>query len=305
MVIQSWLMASFSRRIAEQLASLMNSSPTPVLRLPGSPSIAYIRRGDGPPLIFLHGIGGNRSSWQAQVDTFSTRFSCYAWDARGYGDSDDYDGDLQFETFADDLVRLIDHEGIDTAHFVGLSMGARILLDFVGRFPDRIASLCLCDCFFAYEQSLTPEKQAEFIALRQRPLLEGKSFAEMAPSLIESLVGPACSANVREQLRQSIEALHKDSYLKTLAASVRFNRAAVLSEIQVPVQLIFGADDRLTPPSIGAQMSEMIPNARLSVLDDSGHLSNMEQADAFNAALDAFLYSETGVSAISTGRSNA
>lgn len=273
-----------------------------ILRLPGSPEIAYIRRGDGPPVFFLHGIGGNRNSWLAQIEAFNTSFTCYAWDARGYGDSQDYKEDLQFEMFADDLIRLIDHEGVDTAHFVGLSMGARILLDFVGRYSDRVASLCLCDCFFAYEESLTPEKQAEFIALRQRPLLAGKSFAELAPSLIDSLVSPACTMAVRDQLRMSIEALHKDSYLKTLSAAVKFNRAAILSEIRVPVQLIFGADDRLTPPSIGAQMCELIPNARLSILDNAGHLSNMEQADDFNQVLGAFLRLQTVLSVNKPGR---
>jgi 3-oxoadipate enol-lactonase len=267
----------------------MPGVPKPQYRLPGPPAIAYVRCGQGAPLMFLHGIGGNHSSWTAQLMRFQDDYQCFAWDARGYGESEDYPEALEFEFFADDLNRLMDHDNIERAHLAGLSMGARILLDFVARYPHRVASLILCDCFYAFDQSLSPAKQAEFIALRQRPLLEGKTLAELAPTLINSLVSPHCSAAVRDQLRVSIEALHVESYLKTLAASINYNRAAALDSIQVPVQLIFGADDRLTPASIGRDMQTKIANSRLAVIPHAGHLSNMEQAEQFNQVVADFL----------------
>ncbi len=239
--------------------------------------------------MFLHGIGGNHSSWMAQLVRFQDDYQCFAWDARGYGESEDYPEALEFEFFADDLIRLMDHEKIERAHLVGLSMGARILLDFVARYPQRVASLILCDCFYAFDHSLTPQKQAEFIELRQRPLLEGKTLAELAPALISSLVSPDCSPEVRDQLRASIKALHVESYLKTLAASIGYNRTAALDSIRVPVQLIFGADDRLTPVSIGEEMQARIAHARLAVIARAGHLSNMEQPEQFNQVMADFL----------------
>lgn len=267
----------------------MPGVPKPQYRLPGPPDIAYVRCGQGAPLVFLHGIGGNHSNWMAQLARFQDHYQCFAWDARGYGESEDYPEALEFEFFADDLNRLMDHENIERAHLAGLSMGARILLDFVARYPHRVASLILCDCFYAFDQSLTPAKQAEFIALRQRPLLEGKTLAELAPALVNSLVSPHCTDVVRDQLRISIEALHVESYLKTLAASIGYNRTAALDSIRVPVQLIFGADDRLTPASIGQDMQTRMAHARLAVIAHAGHLSNMEQAEQFNQVVADFL----------------
>ena len=254
-----------------------------------TPRLAYDRIGEGPPVVFLHGIGGSRQNWARQIACVSSKFTAIAWDARGYGDSDDYPGPLEFQTFADDLVRLLDELQITEAHLVGLSMGARILMDFYTRFAARVATLTLCDCFYGFETALSPEKQREFLELRERPLREGKTFADLAPALIESLVGPNCPLTTREELRLSILALRRDSYLKTLRATVGFDRKAALEGVDVPVQLIFGAEDRLTPPTIGNQMLDLLPDAELAVLPDAGHLSNLEQPEAFNQVLTNFL----------------
>ena len=76
---------------------------------------------------------------------------------------------------------------------------------------------------------------------------------------------------------------------KTLRASVTFDRSADIANISVPVQLIFGSDDRLTPPSMGEQMLEVLPNAQLAVIPGAGHLSNLEQPALFDAVLEHFL----------------
>ncbi len=107
--------------------------------------------------------------WYDQQNAIANNFTAIAWDARGYGDSDDYEGALKFEDFSHDLVRLLDFKNIDKAHFVGLSMGARILMDFYPKYKDRVATLFLCDCFFDYK-ILSKDKHKEFIDLRQKPL---------------------------------------------------------------------------------------------------------------------------------------
>ena len=118
---------------------------------------------------------------------------------------------------------------------------------------------------------------------------EGKTFADLAPALIDSLVSPSCSAEAREALRKSIVALRPESYLKTLRASVTFDRSADVANMSVPVQLIFGSDDRLTPPSMGEQMLKVLPDAQLDVIPAAGHLSNLEQPALFDAVLSGFL----------------
>ena len=255
----------------------------------GTPRIGFSQLGDGPPVIFLHGIGGNRSSWTDQQLAISDISTTISWDARGYGQSDDYDGPLNFSDFGNDLARLLDAHKIGKAHFVGLSMGARILMDFFPRFRDRVATLTLCDCFFSYAIALSPEKQKEFVELRQKPLKEGKSPTDLAPMLIDSLVGPNCTETAKNKLYQSLVEIHVDSYLKTIAATITYDASGSLTDFDVPVQLIFGEHDKLTPPSIGETMMAKIPNARMAVIEDAGHLSNMEQPDAFNKIMRAFL----------------
>ena len=113
----------------------------------GTPRIAMNVMGEGPLLVFLHGIGGNRLNWQFQLPAFADDFTVVAWDARGYGLSEDYEGDLDFSDFSHDLARLLDQFGAEKAHLCGLSMGGRIAQDFYALYPQRVATLVLCDTF--------------------------------------------------------------------------------------------------------------------------------------------------------------
>ncbi len=264
-------------------------------RVSGSPGIIFDEVGSGPPLIFLHGIGGNRTNWTEQQYYLADICTTIAWDARGYGLSEDYEGPLQFSQFSDDLNRLLDFRRIDCAHFVGLSMGARILMNFFSLASDRVSTLTLCDCFYSFGAALSAEKQAEYIALRQEPLRSGRTLGDIAPKLIESLVSPSCRLEVKARLHESILALHVESYLKTVAASLSFDMIGKLADFDIPVQLIFGEHDRLTPPSIGRTMMQQLPNARLKVIKDAGHISNMEQPSDFNNILRSFLTPNLGM----------
>ena len=255
----------------------------------GTPRLALNRVGSGPLVFFMHGIGGNRTNWTAQLEAVRGSFHAIAWDARGYGDSDDYEGALDFGDFARDALRVLDQFEAERAHFVGLSMGGRIAQDFHARFPDRVATLVLCDTMSDFRGSLTPEKRAEFIRLRQAPLIAGKEPRDIAEALVDSLVGPSAGDLARRQLWDSIAALHKDSYLKTIEASLSFDRSAEIDRISVPTLLLYGEHDRLTPPTVGKALHERIAGSEFTVIEGAGHLSNIERPEAFNAALLAFL----------------
>ena len=97
-------------------------------RILDNPRIAIDHAGDGELLVLMHGIGGNRSNWTEQVEAFSPHFHTVAWDARGYGDSDDYYGPLDFEDFSRDLLALLDHFEAETAHICGFSMALALHL---------------------------------------------------------------------------------------------------------------------------------------------------------------------------------
>lgn len=255
----------------------------------GTPRLALNRVGSGPLVFFMHGIGGNRTNWTAQLEAVRGSFHAIAWDARGYGDSDDYEGALDFGDFARDALRVLDQFEAERAHFVGLSMGGRIAQDFHARFPDRVATLVLCDTMSDFRGSLTPEKRAEFVRLRQAPLMAGKEPRDIAEALVDSLVGPSAGDMARRQLWDSIAALHKDSYLKTIEASLSFDRSAEIDRISVPTLLLYGEHDRLTPPTVGKALHERIAGSEFTVIEGAGHLSNIERPEAFNAALLAFL----------------
>lgn len=258
------------------------------VRIPPKPSLAVDRKGTGPLVLFLHGVGGNRSNWSEQLPAFAPHFTAVAWDARGYGESDDPDGPSAFSDFADDVVRLLDHFDATTAHLVGLSMGGHIALDVAARYAGRVASLTLCDTNAGFAH-LTEEQRQEFVRMRTQRLLEGGEPAEMAWPVAQTLAGRAATPATMQRLVDSMTALHKQSYIRTVEAMVTVDFSAGLGAIAVPTLVLVGADDRLTPPEMARDLQQRIPFSDLTVIPEAGHLSNIECPGAFNRAVLAFL----------------
>jgi len=258
--------------------------------VPGPPALALdlAGAGDGGLVVFLHGIGGNRSNWRRQLAAFAPHFACAAWDARGYGASDDYDGPLVFDDFVVDLLRVLDHLGATRAHLVGLSMGGRIAMRTALQHPARVATLTLVDTHEGFA-ALSPEQRQAFVDSRRAPLLAGQEPVDIADRVARSLVGPHATAEHFAELTASIAALHKASYLKSLQATVEQVDLGNIRAIAAPAHLIVGADDPLTPPALHHEMAAKLGGAPVSVLPRAGHLSNIENAPAFNAAALAWL----------------
>ena len=247
--------------------------------VPGSPRIAVASAGRGPLVLFLHGIGGNRNHWQHQLAFFSQHgFTAAAWDARGYGDSDDYEGTLQFEDFTSDLARVLDHLGREKADLVGLSMGGRIARNFALAHPERVRTLTLANTSPGFD-ALSPEEVLRFVEEREH------RSAESAARLLGSRARPGAHA----ALLASFHALRNDSYRKTLEASVAQDRASPLEKLAVPTLVITGDEDRVYPPELAERMARRIPGSKLVVLEECGHLSNLEQPERFNDVLLDFL----------------
>ena len=258
------------------------------------PAIAIDHAGSGELLVLLHGIGGNRTNWAAQMDVFAQHFHVVAWDARGYGQSDDYDGPLDFSDFSRDLAKVLDHFGAEKAHIAGLSMGGRIAQDFYALFPERVKTLTLIATHSAFK-TFTPEERAKFVELRRKPLVEdGKEPKDIAPVVAKSLLGPYATDEQYQQLVESMAALHKESYIKTVEATTHFDRALDLSKINAPTLLLYGECDPLTRPEFGEAMASQIRGAEYVVIAKAGHLINIEQPEAFNARLLDFLLRRRG-----------
>ena len=257
--------------------------------VPGAPRLALDVAGQGPLLLLMHGIGGNRSNWRAQREALSAHFTFAAWDARGYGDSEDYDGPLAFDDFVADVLRVLDHFGVERAHVLGLSMGGRIAMRAALLHPARIPTLTLADTHEGFS-AFTPQQRQDFVDSRKAPLLAGQTPADIAWPVARSLAGPRAKPEHVEQLAQSITALHKDSYIKSLEATVAQVDLGDISAIRAPAHFIVGADDPLTPVAMHHEMAAKLGGAPVSVLPEAGHLSNIENAPAINrAALDWLL----------------
>lgn len=258
------------------------------VRIGPAPRIAVDHAGQGDLVVMLHGIGGNKRNWHDNIPAFASHFHVAAWDARGYGESDDYEGPLTFSEYADDLVRVIDHFGAERTHVVGLSMGGRIAMDFAERYPERLGVLVLCATHRGFSH-FPEEKKREFVQLRKEPLVSGGEPKDIAGPVAATLIGRDPAPDVMPKLVDSMSRLHKESYIKSIEATVYSDSHDKLGEITAPSLVVVGGADRLTTPEIAQEIASMIPGARLVTLPDAGHLVNIERPEAFNRVVVDFL----------------
>ncbi|MFO7552319.1 MAG: alpha/beta hydrolase [Haliea sp.] len=253
------------------------------------PRLRVLHSGQGAPCLFLHGIGGNALNWHRQLETFGRSFHALAWDVRGYGESEDYEGPFRLEDVSQDILRVLDHFSYDRAHIVGLSMGGLIAFDFYTRFPESVLSLTICSATIGTD-ALPPEAVQEFLSVRQAPLLSGKEPYDIAEPVAEGLLGSSVSNEVRQELIESIKALRKDSYLKTLEAVAHHRIDLAPESITAPVHLVAAGEDKLITRDDMAYLAARIKQARFTVIEGAGHVSNIEKPDEFNDAILEFLH---------------
>ena len=266
----------------------------------GPVSIAYEMQGSGPLVVFLHGIGGNRTNWYEQLDHFGDRFCAVTWDARGYGASDDPPQTLKFGDYADDLNRLLDHLKAERAHLVGLSMGGMIIQDFYARYPQRVATLSLVDTSSGFGGT-SEEVKRDFLSRRLDPLEKGMTPADIAPGVVQVLAGKSAPEAVRAKLRASLSALRVEPYKQALHAIITTDFRSVLATIKVPTLVIVGDEDVVTPPPASDFLVKSIPGASLITIPQAGHLTNIEKPEAFRAALRPFLEQHAQRASVVTG----
>jgi len=243
-----------------------------------APRLAVSVAGEGELVLFLHGIRGNRRNWAAQIEFFSRRFKAAAWDARGYGESDDYEGALQFDYLTGDVMRVAEHFKAQKLHLVGLSMGGRIARNVALRAPERLHSLVLISSNPGFD-AMSPESVKRFVTERRT----------RTPQTLAKLLGSRASRAAYDELLDSVARIHDASYQKTLEASVAQDRAAPIEQIRVPTLVIAGEEDTVYPPELAEQMARRIPGAELLMLERTGHLANLEQPDRFNKAVFDFV----------------
>ena len=258
------------------------------IKIGNKPSISVDYSGQGEMVLFLHGIGGNKKNWKNNISFFSKKFLSVAWDTRGYGESDDYDGELDFDDVLDDLKKVIDFFEKSKVHIIGLSMGGQIATLFYDKYPSYVKTLTLCDTHFGLS-NLSPDEIKKFINLRKEPLLKGQEPKDIAPAVASTLIGDIKNRYAYEELVKSMSLLHKESYLKTIETSMRTEHRHIFKNIKVPTFIMVGDLDTLTPPSMAKNIMNEIKGSYLKIIPNAGHLINIEEPKIFNENLMLFL----------------
>lgn len=240
------------------------------------------KAGSAPAIVFVHGAGGNHLSWWQQAPHFRGRYTCIAYDQRGYGQSRDGEGGPGGSAFVDDLTAVIDHAGIERATLVAQSLGGWACLGFTRRWPERVERLVMCDTHGGLES-------AELRAL-------WSSTLAIAAALPEG-VHPACGERMfREQpalhfLYVAINELNERSRGEMLndinrAGSTPLDDA---TRIETPVLFIEGAEDIVILPEMIEIAARAFPRSSMHLVPEAGHSVYFERAATFNAILQEFL----------------
>jgi 3-oxoadipate enol-lactonase len=238
-------------------------------------------------LVFLHGVGGGHHAWDAQLPFFSARgYAAHAWDQPGYGHTpivEPYD----LEQVAASLRRLVDSLDGEVI-LVGHSMGGMVAQEAYARTPQRIAALVLAFTSPAFP-SAGSDFARQFVQSRVGPLDAGQSMADVAARLMPAMRGSRSDPAGVDQARKIMSEIPPDTYRKAVHLLTTFDRKADLRRIRVPTLLVAGSEDKTAPVSVMQRMAQEIPGAELVVLEGCGHLGPMDQPEAFNTALQAFL----------------
>lgn len=250
--------------------------------------IAYTDTGIGPPILMVHGYPFNRTLWDEQVEALSSRHRVIAPDLRGFGESDAAPGTATMNLMARDLVLLLNHLGIVRAAVCGLSMGGYVALALYKQLPSRVRALVLADT--RAQPDTEDAKQTRF-QQAEKALSEG--MAGIADGMLPKLLTPETVSKHPEVVKRVRDMMLKTKPEGAAAAlrgmAERDDQTELLAKITVPVLILVGAEDAITPVADSEKMHAAISGSHLVVLENAGHVSNIERTEKFNDALLSFL----------------
>ena len=243
-----------------------------------------------PVIIFIHGFPFNKSMWNLQVASLKDNYRLIRYDIRGHGDSDAGNEVFSIDLFVNDLISLMDALKIDHAIVCGLSMGGYIALNAIEKYSERFDALILSDTQCIADTPEAKEKRTKAIESIKKNGVEkyaGESIKNLFAA--ESFISRVKEvADIKGMIiKTSVESLCNT----LLALSVRKETCHILSEIKVPVLIMVGNEDIITPPDAARFMHEKIKGSSLKIIGHAGHLSNLENPEEFNLQLKKFLAS--------------
>jgi len=255
----------------------------------GGNALAYTDSADGPTLVLLHAFPLDREMWRPQLGALAGAARVLAVDLPGFGHSPAGTTPFAIESAADAVADLLDAVGgAGRVVVAGLSMGGYVAMAFARRHPDRLAGLVLADTRSEADDEAAKQGRAKMIALANE-----KGAAAVAEQMLPKLLSEATLANrpeVVETVRKLAARQTADGVANGLAAlRDRPDATAGLDNVAVPTLILVGEHDAVTPPVLASAMGARIWGSLVVTIPGAGHLSNLENPEAFNAALLDFL----------------
>jgi pimeloyl-ACP methyl ester carboxylesterase len=248
--------------------------------------IAYRRAGKGPALVLLHGFLCDSRCWARQLAELSDRFDVIAWDAPGAGSSSDPPDPFTLADWSRCLATFLDALGIARAYIVGLSWGGVLAQEFYRLFPARVSGLILAGTYAGWKGSFpAPIVEARLSRCYGDSSLPVEVFV---PRWVPDMFTDAVPRGVRDEMSVVFADFHPHGFRLMARSLAETDTTDLLPRIAARTMLLWGDDDRRSPMSVAEQLRSAIPSAELHVIAHAGHVCNMEQPAAFNAAVRRF-----------------
>jgi pimeloyl-ACP methyl ester carboxylesterase len=252
--------------------------------------IAYRRAGQGPPHVLLHGGAEDGRVWQPQLAALADELTVIAWDEPGAGSSSELHGDFGLGDYAACLAALIRELGLGPVHLCGLSWGGTLALELYRREPGLVGTLILANTYAGWKGSLPAQEVRRRVELLDEML--SAPPGDFDPTLPGLFAGdpPAEFVPLLEEIAADVR---PESTRTQLGVMAETDQRDILARIAVPTLLIWGELDARSPLSVARQFEHAIPDAKLVVIPQSGHISNLEQPEQFNEAVRDFCRSHS------------
>lgn len=244
----------------------------------------------GQPVICLHGIGGNDTSFAAQSTGLANDFRVLAWNMPGYNGSHPLT-DVTFENLSNSLIAFMDALDIASAHIMGQSIGGMLAQEIAIRHPDRVRSLILIATSVAFGGRDDSFKD-RFLADRLAPLDKGKTMADLATEFVPEITGSIASQETIQDAIMAMAAVPEATYRQIIRCLTTFNRRDDQHLLTMPTCLIAGEEDQNAPAASMQKMATRIQESQFHLVEKAGHLVNSEASDIVNDIVRDFLVNQ-------------
>ena len=235
-------------------------------------------------MVLLHAFPLEGEMFEPQWSTLAGRARFVVPDLPGFGGSDAGPGPSEMHAMADEVLALLDHLGIGSAVVGGVSMGGYVSLALLRNDPGRVRALVLADT-----QTSADDLTGREVRERTAQEVLAKGTRALLPSM-DRLLRSAAPEALRARVSRWITSGSPEGQAAALRGmALRPDSRDILARFGGPVLVVVGTDDILTPPAKARAMADLVPGAELVEIPAAGHLANLEQPEAFNAALGRFL----------------